>query len=318
MIPFNERSINIDAGVRCTLQCPGCARTKLIKNGKRIPGKDLTIEQFDKIADYFERVGFCGTWSDPIFNKNFIEFLKICKHKNKQVEISTAASHKPVKWYEEAFNANWDAYWVFGIDGLPEESHKHRVNQDGVKLFNMMLSAKYYGLDVQWQYIAFDYNIHNVQKAKEIAKFHKIDILFLESERKYLDPELKNASLNNETKTGLMGWSKLQDKKLKNNFKPKCLLTDRDLSFSSTGHILPCCWLNTSMKEKHIDKLFSEKLHIENNDTVREIIDSDEWKNFFDKLENDPIGSLPSTCELYCSVSLEKNIGVNRTRINRS
>ena len=314
MIPFNERSINIDAGVRCTLECPGCSRTQFKKLGKRIPGKDLTIEQFDKITDYFKKVGFCGTWSDPIFNKNFIEFLKICKHKNIEVEISTAASHKPEKWYEEAFSANKDVFWVFGIDGLPEESHKYRKNQDGVKLFDMMLSARYSGLDVQWQYIVFDYNVNHMKEAKKIADFHKIDILFIESFRgkakdQYTD--IKPVSLSNEKKSGQIGWQKYQSKKLKNNFKPKCLLTDRDLSFSSTGHILPCCWLNVSMKENQIDKLFSKKLHIDNN-TIQEIVDSDEWKNFFNKLENNPIESLPDTCKDYCKVDLNINVESNR------
>ena len=314
MIPFNERAINIDAGVRCTLQCPACARTKRIKDGKKIPGKDLTIEQFDKITDYFKKVSFCGTWSDPIFNKNFIEFLKICKHKNIYVEISTAASHKPVKWYEEAFNAYNGACWVFGIDGLPEESHKYRKNQDGVKLFDMMLTARYYGLDVIWQYIVFDYNVNHMKKAKKIADSHKIDMLFIESSRlesKNSYTDIEPVLLGDKEKTGLMGWNKLQDRKLKNNFKPKCLLTDRDLSFSSTGHILPCCWLNTSMKANHIDKLFSKKLHIDNN-TIQEIIDSNEWKNFFNKLENDSIDNLPATCKDYCKVDLNINVESNR------
>ena len=116
MIPFNTRRVNIDAGTRCTLQCSGCVRTRFVRDNKRIPGKDLTIEQFKKIVDYFDEIGFCGTWSDPVFNKNFIQFLKICKYKNKPVEISNAASHKPIEWYEEAFAANKNAYWVFGID----------------------------------------------------------------------------------------------------------------------------------------------------------------------------------------------------------
>ena len=53
MIDFRNRGINIDTTFRCTLECPGCSRTKFKKLGKRIPGKDLTIEQFDKITDYF-------------------------------------------------------------------------------------------------------------------------------------------------------------------------------------------------------------------------------------------------------------------------
>ena len=69
MIPFNKRRVIIDAGTRCTLQCPGCVRTRFVRDNKKIPGKDLTIKQFEKIIDYFDSVGFCGSWSDPIFNK---------------------------------------------------------------------------------------------------------------------------------------------------------------------------------------------------------------------------------------------------------
>ena len=311
MIPFNNRRVNIDAGTRCTLQCPGCARTKHLKRGKRIPGKDLTVEQFKKIVDYFDYIGFCGTWSDPIFSKNFIEFLKICKYRNKDVEISTAASHKPVRWYEEAFAANKSACWVFGIDGLPEESHKYRKNQDGVKLFDMMLSAKYSGLKVIWQYILFNYNKNSVNKAKEIAKFHKIDIMFIESFRDYIDPEIKNVEINNVNKTGALGWNRLDDEVFEGELKPKCLLSDRDLSYSPTGHVLPCCWVNDNMEEEHTGELFSDKLHIDNN-TVNEIVTSSEWQHFFHKLKNNSIDDLPETCVQYCNDSLNTNASCNK------
>tara|TARA_A100001035_G_scaffold279235_1_gene280094 strand:- start:4129 stop:5145 length:1017 start_codon:yes stop_codon:yes gene_type:complete len=313
MIPFNKRKINIDAGTKCTLQCSGCVRTKWKANGWRIPGKDLTIEQFKKIVNYFDEVGFCGTWSDPIFNKNFIEFLKICKYRNKPVEVSCAASHKPIKWYEEAFAANKNAYWVFGIDGLPEESHKYRKNQDGVKLFNIMLSAKYSGLTVLWQYILFNYNIHNVEEAKKIANFHKLEIMFLESFRQYIDPEIKNVEMNNKNKKGSMGWTITDEEtRFKNGLKPKCLLSDRDLSYSPTGHILPCCWVNTDMDDKHLGKLFSDKLHIDNNIDIEEIVNSDEWKSFFLKLEKDSLDNVPETCVDYCQHSLDTNVSCNK------
>jgi len=95
MIPFNERTLNIDAGPKCTLQCSACARTRFREHGKKIPGKDLTPEQFKKIIKYFKRVSFCGTFSDPIFNVHFIDILKICKEENIKTEIHNAATHKP-------------------------------------------------------------------------------------------------------------------------------------------------------------------------------------------------------------------------------
>ena len=61
------------------------------------------------------------------------------------------------------FNANSDAHWIFGIDGLPKDSHKYRINQDGEFLFRIMKMAKdQYKINCTWQYIIFDYNEEDV------------------------------------------------------------------------------------------------------------------------------------------------------------
>ena len=103
MIPFNERTLNIDAGPKCTLECSACARQRFREQGKKIPGKDLTPEQFKKIIKYFKHVSFCGTFSDPIFNIHFIDILKICKKENIKTEVHTAATHKKENWWQKAF-----------------------------------------------------------------------------------------------------------------------------------------------------------------------------------------------------------------------
>ena len=42
MIPFNTRTLNIDAGPKCTLECSACARQRFREQGKKIPGKANT------------------------------------------------------------------------------------------------------------------------------------------------------------------------------------------------------------------------------------------------------------------------------------
>jgi hypothetical protein len=338
MIPFNERTLNIDAGPKCTLQCSACARTRFREHGKKIPGKDLTPEQFKKIIKYFKRVSFCGTFSDPIFNVHFIDILKICKEENIKTEIHNAATHKPEKWYQEAFLANTNANWIFGIDGLPKDSHKYRVNQDGEFLFDMMLLNRYLGMRPEWQYIVFDYNKDDIEEAKKIAKQHKLKFMLITSKRP-VSKDIHNVELK-EVKDGKLGWtksdkktdgenpnnsyasidystgdwtkrptSKVEDKETKaNTLKPKCLLTDRDLSYSVTGHILPCCWVNTSFDDTHIKSLLKDKLKIENNNSIEEILDKNEWKEFMGVLENNSDENLPPVCKRYCSVGLERNI----------
>ena len=100
----------------------------------------------------------------------------------------------------------------------------------------------------------------------------------------------------------------------KETINPKCLHTDRDLSFANTGHILPCCWLNTSYNQPGIKELFSEKLHIDNN-TVEDIINSEEWINFFNNLKT---GKAPKNCRIFCSGPLEDNAEETKVIHNNS
>jgi len=313
MISFNERTLNIDAGPKCTLQCSACTRTRFRANNEKIPGKDLTPEQFKKIIKYFKKVSFCGTFSDPIFNVHFIEILKICRDENIFTEVHSAASHKPEKWWQEAFLANINANWIFGIDGLPKDSHKYRVNQDGEFLFDMMLLNKYLGSKPEWQYIVFDYNKDDIEEAKKIAKRHKLKFMLILSNRP-VAKEIKNEDIDIEDKDGTLGWKTpdKEDNNNKNTLKPKCLLTNRDLSYSVTGHILPCCWVNVAWEDESIKKLFKDKLHIDNNKSIEDILDSDEWKEFMSKLENSPDKDIPSVCKRYCSIDLKKNVEGDR------
>ena len=67
---------------------------------------------------------------------------------------------------------------------MPEESKKYRVNQDGEKLFKIMLKSKeYLTKSPSWQYIVFSYNEHNIQKAKDLAKKHGLMMIMLHSSR---------------------------------------------------------------------------------------------------------------------------------------
>jgi len=174
---FSDRSINIDTTIRCTLECPKCQRQGLRRQGKKIPGQDISIDDFIKLTNYFKKgVNFCGQMSDPIFHPKFIDMLKYCYDNNINTRIATAASHKKTSWYKEAFLANKNAQWVFGIDGLPKDSHKYRINQDGEHLFNMMKMANNLGLSVIWQCIVFRYNENDIEKCKQIAKENNIKI----------------------------------------------------------------------------------------------------------------------------------------------
>lgn len=169
-----RRNIDLDLSNRCPIQCPMCWRQTEADAKKR--GRDMPMEDFLKVIDYVESgpvrgfIYFAGAASDPIHHPNLIEFLKICADKKIECEIQTASSFKSKEWFIEAFKAHPNARWCFGIDGLPEDSHKYRINQDGKKLFDIMQeSVKYLNVAPIWQYIVFRYNEEHVEYCKAWA-----------------------------------------------------------------------------------------------------------------------------------------------------
>lgn len=176
---FNRQGLNLDISHRCPLACLRCQRqTHHAAKNEPVPGEDLSIENFKKLTDFYKKISFCGQLSDPIHHPQFIDFLKICNNKEITVTVHTASSFKSMDWYIEAWNAYPEAKWLFGIDGLPKDSNKYRINQDGVKLFEVMKkSCQYLKNKPFWQYIMFSYNENDIQKAKRMAD--DIGVIFL-------------------------------------------------------------------------------------------------------------------------------------------
>lgn len=172
MIKFSS-SVNIDISHRCPLECPQCQRQT-----RQTIGRDLTIEEFTKVCKKFERIFFCGQYSDPVHHPKFIDFLKMCNDNHKRVQVQHASGYKQIDWYIEAFKSCPDAEWIFGIDGYPvDDSIIYRKNQRTKIIYQAMIeSKKYLKKNPVWQYIVFSYNEDNVLDAMEHA--NKIGVSF--------------------------------------------------------------------------------------------------------------------------------------------
>ncbi len=200
---FSNRQINIDSSSTCTLECPKCQRQGIKREGFKVPGENMPWGDFLKIAEFFKNgLIFCGQISDPIFHPKMIEILKHCYDNNIPVILNTAASHKPVKWYEKAFSVNTKAKWMFGIDGLPKDSHKYRINQDGEKLFEMAKLCAKMGLPARWQYLVFNYNENDIETCRKMAGDNNIrfDVIYsgrFNTKDKY-KPESTNKMVNSK------------------------------------------------------------------------------------------------------------------------
>ena len=181
----SKKGINIDISNRCPLECMRCQRqTNFTLEGRKVYGRDATMDEIRKLSDYFSSFNFCGQLSDPVHHPKFIEILDYLYKKDIQVTVHNASSQKPMKWYIKAFQAHPKAKWIFAIDCLPEESNMYRINQDGEKLYRVMLEAKKHLKQTpSWQFIVFSYNEHNLEKAKKMAVDEGLMFIVLHSSR---------------------------------------------------------------------------------------------------------------------------------------
>ena len=176
---LKRRNVNIDITHRCPLECERCQRfTSFTSHGLKVPGKDISIENFQKVLDHFYHINFCGQVSDPVHHPKFIEILSMIHDQEKSCSVHHASAAKPAKWYPKVYDANPNACWWFGIDGLPKDSHKYRTNQDGEKLYEMLkIARKHLKQKPIWQFIVFAYNENDIDEAHQMAI--DIDVYFM-------------------------------------------------------------------------------------------------------------------------------------------
>jgi hypothetical protein len=91
--------------------------------------------------------------------------------------------------------------------------------------------------------------------------------------------------------------------------KPQCLTKKKGkdhakiFGHTAKGWILPCCWCDVVNPDKdpEIKKLMSEKLLLKNNKKIEDIIDSEEWKKFYDTIIIPSLyGQAPEVCKRKC------------------
>jgi hypothetical protein len=187
---------NIETSSRCTLRCPQCTRIKLYspkntsnyrETKQRIDnGFDLTITDAEKLLKFFDSgLMLCGSISDPIHWPYLLDFLALANnYPNKSIQIHTAANQKNLDWYKHAFSlSHKNIVWRFGLDGMADTSPVYRVGQDSQLLFDAMILGKSMGLTIEWQFIIFKHNQHQIDEAKEFAQKYKINLFFVKSNR---------------------------------------------------------------------------------------------------------------------------------------
>lgn len=166
----------------CNAACPQCVRTNPLtgKAYNYIQKSELSLEDFKKISPpwflkQLEYIYFCGNYGDPLVAKDLLAILDYvweC-NPNLSVKVHSNCSLRDASWWKRFAQLTNDKKFtlIASVDGSNQQTQElYRVNTNFEKIIeNLKVFISYKG-KVEWRYIVFKHNEHEVETAKKISE----------------------------------------------------------------------------------------------------------------------------------------------------
>jgi len=167
----------------CNLKCPFCLTGKGVKTDR--PKRNMTFEEMkgyvDPIAEslYFIQL---YNWGEPLLNKDLTRFIGYANKRKMFTMLSSNMNFTRPNVAEEVVESGLD-YFIAAIDGFSPESYtKYRRGGDFTKvkknLLDLLAARKNRGRGrpfIEWQFVVFKHNEHEVEEAEAFARENGID-----------------------------------------------------------------------------------------------------------------------------------------------
>ena len=329
---LNQRvtRITIEGTNICALKCPACARQK-IEGNKYLHDlnnkQSLSLNFFQthfnqELAKEDIELLFSGNYGDIIYHPDFLSIMEYLKEAGFRLHIETNGSNKPTSWWNKlAQILTVNDQITFSIDGLDKSNGVYRINSnfksiiDGIKVMTPVTK-------VNWKFIVFSHNEHEVEQAKDFAKelgvhtfkINKSGRFRKKDELKPKNPDWIGVKTQNKTiirealrTRNILNYirpipSKKSITKSKHDIKVlKRCETGTSLFLSNDGYLYPCC-AGRDIKKGSWFLKNREEWNL-NTKSMNEIISSDVWMKLLDQINNNK--TCPEECLRYCGVSKE-------------
>lgn len=179
---FNVEEVHYDITNLCNAACPQCVRTnpRTGKPYKYISKGEMSLEDFKKASPVeflasLKFIYFCGNYGDPIVANDLLPILEYCWQANPKLSIkvhSNCSLRNEQWWTNFATLVNNKKFMLIAsIDGASQQTQEHyRVGTDYNKIVNNLKLFISLGGIVEWRFIVFKHNEHEVETAKEFAR----------------------------------------------------------------------------------------------------------------------------------------------------
>jgi MoaA/NifB/PqqE/SkfB family radical SAM enzyme len=296
MLKFRDISVlQLEITNLCNAACPQCPRNYF--GGRTIPTlplKSWSLQEFKKIftvefLGQLSQVYFCGTYGDPMANKDLLEMCLFLKQGNPEIEIGIHTNGGIGYPHVYQKLAKYVDFIAFGIDGLEDSNHIYRRNIKWHRVIENANSFIKAGGKAIWDFIVFQHNQHQVETARDLSKqygFHQFNVKktgrFLDRKHEFKDylpvydksgfidytialPD--NKKYVNEQYT-IMQNGMARYESMAHYAKSTCIKCNAnrisEIYIGADGFVFPCGWLHDRLYgpevENHADHFTVKKL----------------------------------------------------------
>jgi len=293
---------------RCPLACPACIRT-MFKEMVVDPKQDINFDHLKKffpvsVLPQIKYICLQGNLGDPVYHPQFHD---ISEHFFAAQDVNVITNGMQSYQFWERVLETWPSKSriTLSIDGLRDTNHLYRVNSNWEKIQGLfdLIAKKKHKCKIEWKYIVFEHNHHQVDEAQEIANSIGIDIFRIQRTRKLPDDSIIKEYTNDK-------WFKNLNTNYEDSLSPFCKTGDMHY-IDAFGNYYPCCWWADNNKEEG----FWSPINIKDNSIIN-------FENYFNSFNNylTDYKKCPSVCKTFCRKIKDNklNMQVPNTQINRS
>lgn len=228
--------INSEPTNYCNYKCPFCPTGKTHLRPGGFAPVELYEKTFRQIGKYAYLITIHG-WGEPLMYKNLPEVIRLANENKIFSVVTTNGNLLTPELSRKIISARLD-YLILSIDGISEQSYqKYRIGGSLEKVMNNLKSLVALKKEmhsstpfIEWQFIVFKHNEHEIPAAKKLAGNLGIDnLIFMPAytEDKSFEPSDKKYQLS-----GSSPLSKQSD----------CKHLWSTLAFHWNGNVVPCCY----------------------------------------------------------------------------
>jgi radical SAM protein with 4Fe4S-binding SPASM domain len=231
-------SLKIEPSAMCQLACPGCVQSSQlfkIQSRNKIMGLPLFERILEQAGEYLYRIQFYDN-GEPFINKQLLDMILLATARNIGSQVSTNFSFPFSDDFYRRIVESGLEHLIVAMDGVSQHTYsQYRVNgryelvESGLRQivkWKRRLGRRY--PFVEWQFILFDHNKHEVDAAKALAKEIGVDRLCLKYDAA--------SDASNWTRT-----DRLRHRTIRKARLNSCLWLWGGLVIDTDGHVSPCC-----------------------------------------------------------------------------